>query len=103
MSTYARCRNTSVQRTDHRASFYEQALYTNLGHLNRGDVVEVTLSSAANVRLLDGSNFSRYRRGLDHRYQGGLARQSPVRLAIPSSGSWHLVVDMQGLRGTTRS
>lgn len=79
-------------------------LQTDLGHRQRGDVVEVTLSgSAANVRLLDSSNLSRYRRGLDHRYHGGLARQSPIRLAIPSSGTWYLVVDMQGLRGTTRS
>lgn len=78
-------------------------LHTNLGHLKRGDVVEVALSSGANVRLLDGSNFSRYRRGANHRYQGGLARRSPVRLTVPSSGSWHLVVDMQGLRGTTKS
>src|SRR5207302_11279236 len=28
---------------------------------------------------------------------------SPVRLAIPNTGTWHLVVGMQGLRGTTRS
>jgi hypothetical protein len=79
-------------------------LHTDLGYRQRGDVVEVTLSgSAANVRLLDSSNFQRYRQGRDHRYHGGLAQRSPVRLAIPSSGSWHLVVDMQGLRGTTRS
>src|SRR4051794_9592912 len=52
---------------------------------------------------MDSTNFSRYRRDQNHRYHGGLARQSPVRLGIPSSGSWHLVVDMQGLRGTTRS
>lgn len=79
-------------------------LHTDLGHRQRGDVVEVTLSgSAANVRLLDSSNFQRYRQGRDHRYHGGLAQRSPVRLGIPSSGTWHLVVDMQGLRGTTRS
>ncbi len=79
-------------------------LHTDLGHRRRGDVVEVTLSgSAANVRLLDSTNFSRYRRGQDHRYYGGLARRSPVRLAIPGNGTWHLVIDMQGLRGTTRS
>lgn len=79
-------------------------LHTDLGHRQRGDVIEVTLAgSAANVRLLDSSNFQRYRQGREHRYHGGLAQRSPARLAIPSSGSWHLVVDMQGLRGTTRS
>jgi hypothetical protein len=81
-----------------------QFLHTDLGYRQSGDVVEVQLSgSAANVRLLDSSNLQRYRSGQAHRYYGGLARQSPVRLSVPSNGQWHLVVDMQGLRGTTRS
>jgi hypothetical protein len=79
-------------------------IHSDLGNLSRGDMVEVTLSgSAANVRLLDGSNFSRYREGQQHRYHGGLAQRSPVRIGVPSSGRWHLAVDMQGLRGTTRA
>lgn len=79
-------------------------IHSDLGYRQAGDIVEIQLSgSAANVRLLDATNFERYRRGQGHRYHGGLARQSPVRLAIPSSGQWHVTVDMQGLRGTTRS
>lgn len=79
-------------------------IHSDLGSRQAGDVVEVTLSgSAANVRLLDSSNLSRYRRREDHRYYGGLVTESPFRLSIPSSGTWHVVVDMQGLRGTTRS
>jgi hypothetical protein len=79
-------------------------IHTDLGSRKRGDVVEVTLSgNAANVRLLDSTNFSQYRRGQRHTYHGGLAKRSPVRLGIPSSGHWHLAVDMQGLRGTTRA
>jgi hypothetical protein len=79
-------------------------LHTDLGYRDQGDVVEVTLAgSAANVRLLDSSNFDRYRRGQQHSYRGGLATKSPVRLGVPTGGRWHLVVDMQGLRGTTKS
>jgi hypothetical protein len=75
-----------------------------LRHQDRGNVVEVTLlGSAANVRLLDSSNFQSYRAGRGHRYHGGLVTRSPVRLAIPHSGHWHVAIDMQGLRGTTRS
>jgi hypothetical protein len=75
-----------------------------LGYKQRGEVVEISLSgSAANVRLMDSSNFSNYRNGRQHRYYGGLAKQSPVRLAIPNSGNWHVTVDMQGLVGTVRS
>ena len=46
---------------------------------------------------------SNYRRGKNHRYYGGLATKSPVRLPIPRSGTWHVTVDMQGLRGSVRS
>lgn len=75
-----------------------------LGNKSKGDVVEITLSgSAANVRLMDSSNFQSYKNGRQHRYYGGLAKQSPVRLQIPNSGSWHVTVDMQGLVGTVRS
>lgn len=75
-----------------------------LGHLERGSVVEVTLQgSAANVRLMDSSNFNSYKSGRQHRYHGGLAKQSPTRLTVPSTGTWHLTVDMQGLQGTVRS
>ena len=75
-----------------------------LGYQSRGTVVEVSLSgSAANVRLLDSSDFQHYRSGRRHSYYGGLIRRSPAHLAIPHSGHWHVTVDMQGLRRTTRS
>ncbi len=76
----------------------------NLDHLDRGSVVVVTLKgNAANVRLMDGSNFSSYKAGRQHRFVGGLARQSPVRLQVPNSGTWHVAVDMQNLGGSVRS
>lgn len=75
-----------------------------LGQLKRGSVVVVTLSgNQANVRLLDSSNFSNYRRGGRHRYIGGLAKQSPVRLGVPHDGRWHVTVDLHGLSGSARS
>ncbi len=75
-----------------------------LGQRSTGEIVEITLSgNAANVRLMDSANFSSYRNGRKHRYQGGLAQRSPVRLPIPRSGHWHVAVDMQGLRGNVRS
>lgn len=76
-------------------------IHSDLGHCQRGDSAEITLTRGANVRLLDSTNFSRYRRGQSHRYIGGLAKRSPVRLSIPTSGRWHVAVDMQGLRGST--
>jgi hypothetical protein len=79
-------------------------IHQDLGQRRAGEIVEVTLSgSAANVRLMDSSAFQSYRNGRNHRYYGGLAKQSPVRLQIPHSGHWHVTVDMTGLRGTVRA
>lgn len=76
-------------------------LHTDLKQKSKGEIVEVTLTRGANVRLLDSSNFSNYKNGKKHRYYGGLVKSSPFRIAIPSSGHWHLVIDMQGLAGST--
>ena len=67
------------------------------------DTIQVTLDKQANVRLLDTHNYQQYRNGLAHRYTGGLARVSPVNLAAPHSGHWHLVIDLGGYPGTVRA
>lgn len=78
-------------------------LHTDLGQRKKGEVVEVTLSAAANVRLMDSSNFSNYKSGRQHRYYGGLVRHSPFLIAIPSSGRWYVAVDMEGLKGQVKA
>jgi hypothetical protein len=78
-----------------------QHLYTDLGHRGKGDIVEITLDRAANVRLMDTGNYNAYKNGKQHRFHGGLAQRSPVRLPIPSGGRWHVAIDVQGLRGGT--
>jgi hypothetical protein len=75
-------------------------LQFDLGHQERGTDVQVTMSgNAANVLLLDSSNFAAFKNGRRHRYVGGQARRSPVRLRVPHSGRWHVVVHMGGLGG----
>ena len=78
-------------------------IYNDLGQRKKGEIVEVTLSGAANVRLMNSSNYSSYKNGRDHRYVGGLAKQTPVRLSIPNSGRWYVTVDMQGLVGSVKA
>jgi hypothetical protein len=75
-----------------------------LGQQRRGAAFRITLSgSAANVRLMDSSNFASYKNDRRHSYYGGLMKRSPVDLVVPRSGHWHVTVDMAGLRGSTRS
>jgi hypothetical protein len=74
--------------------------YYDLKQRSRGDVVKVTLSgNAANVFLVDTTNFLAYKAGKKYRYTGGHATKSPVRLVVPRAGHWYLVIDFGGYRG----
>jgi hypothetical protein len=72
-------------------------------HWNRletGSTVVVTLSTAANIRLMDSTNFNSYKNGRRHRYTGGLATKTPFRIRVPRTGSWYLTIDLMGLKAT---
>jgi Domain of unknown function (DUF1883) len=72
-------------------------------YLKKGESVEVTLNKRANVRLLDNSNYSKYKRGMQHKYYGGLATKSPTHLTPPHPGHWHVVIDLGGYAGTVKA
>lgn len=74
-------------------------LHYDLKTLGSDEVVEVKLDKQANVRLLDHANFNQYRSGKKYKFYGGLAKKSPVRLAVPNRNHWHLVIDLQGYTG----
>ncbi|SIR19257.1 protein of unknown function [Rhizobium sp. RU35A] len=64
-----------------------------------GTVVEVTLSAVNNVRLMTAVNFQRFTERLDFKFAGGVAKKSPIRLAIPDNGHWHVIIDGEGHHG----
>jgi Domain of unknown function (DUF1883) len=72
-------------------------------HLNTKDIVQVTLDKQANVRLLDSSNYYKYKESKEYTYYGGLALKSPLRLAPPYAGYWYVVIDLQGFTGTVNA
>jgi hypothetical protein len=77
-----------------------------LGHLDAGDVVIVTLSGTeANVVLVDPSGLQAYSSGqrFTHYGGGGHFRSSPARLTVPHAGHWYVCVDLGGAGGSVRS
>lgn len=78
-------------------------LHKDLGFLDGEEIIEVTLDSAANVKLMDSSNFSSYRGGRRHEYFGGHITRTPFRIAVPRSGHWHVAVDLGGYAGSVRA
>jgi hypothetical protein len=77
--------------------------YYDLGHRSGGEIVQVTLSgNAANVFLVDSSNFNSYKAGRRYQYYGGHASRSPVKIQVPRSGHWYVVIDLGGYGGSVR-
>ena len=70
-----------------------------------GATAVVTLKgNAANVRLLNSTAYNAYKAGRNYRAATqGLVKKSPVRLKIPNSGHWYVVVDLMGLSGRVGS
>jgi hypothetical protein len=73
----------------------------NLGQRKKGEIVEVTLTSGANVQLMNEENLSYYKSGKKCRFYGGLIKQAPYRIAVPDVGYWHIIIDLKGLANST--
>ncbi len=71
-------------------------------YLDQGDIVHVEIDIQANVMLLDGSNYQDYLNGRRFQYVGGHYDVSPINIPAPSTGRWHLVIDLGGYSGTIR-
>ena len=76
--------------------------YYDLGQRNKGEIVEVRLSAAANVRLMNSSNYSNYKNGRKHHYYGGYVKTSPYRIPIPTAGHWYVTIDLGGYAGKVK-
>jgi hypothetical protein len=78
--------------------------YWDLGQQSEGAVVRVSLEgNAANVKLMDYSNYLWYQSGQRHNYYGGHYTSSPVVLRVPNSGHWFVTIDYGGLSGRGRA
>jgi hypothetical protein len=68
------------------------AIHYDIGNRKRGDVVEVTLTRGANVRLLDSTNFSRYGAGkitgTSAAWRRPLQSGSAYRPAVTGTSRW---------------
>lgn len=58
------------------------------GHLS----VEVQLTRAADVFLVDSINFQKYKSGKSFTYYGGHYTKTPVHISVNGSGRWYLIV-----------
>lgn len=74
-----------------------------LGPLQGGELVTITIKERANVRLLDASNLRNYETGQRFLFHGGQALRSPLHLRVASPNHWFIVIDLGGAGGTIHS
>jgi Domain of unknown function (DUF1883)/TIR domain len=74
-----------------------------LGNLDKGSTVVVTLKNQANVQLMTSSDYNNYKAGRRYRYHGGRVTRSPFRIAVPSGGHWMVAIDLGGYPGRISS
>lgn len=58
--------------------------------------VEVQLTHAADVFLVDSSNFRKYKSGQSFKYFGGHYTRTPVHISVEGAGRWYLIVRCGG-------
>jgi hypothetical protein len=76
--------------------------YWDLGSCQRGDVWRVELDKAANVFLVDSSNYAAFKADRRFTYYGGLIERTPHDFVIPQSGRWYIVAHSWGLKYPAR-
>lgn len=74
-----------------------QYQYYDLKTVEKGKIIEVTLGYAANVRIMDSSNYSNFKANRRHQFIGGHVIRSPYKAAVPHTSHWYVVVDLCSL------
>ena len=74
-------------------------VHYDLGLLEEGTTVVVSLDVAANVCVLDFANFMYYKMDISFMYLGGYITRSPYYVVIPRGGFWHVAIDLGGYEG----
>jgi hypothetical protein len=70
--------------------------------LNQGDIVVIDCDTQCNCMILTDSEFNNYKSRRRYQYHGGHYKMFPVRIAVPISGNWNVVVDLGGGRASIK-
>lgn len=74
-------------------------LFCNI-YFNFTDKVRVTLSSQANVKLMDVTNYNNYKHGRTYKCYGGLQLVHSLDWTPPYPGWWYVIIDLGGYAGS---
>ncbi|MBI9102899.1 MAG: DUF1883 domain-containing protein [Spirochaetales bacterium] len=66
-------------------------------------IIQVTIDSEADVKLMDTFNFTKYKKGRTPDYQGGTYPASTIEFRVDKTDTWHVVIDLGGKKGEVKA
>ena len=73
-----------------------QYIVYDIGSVAQDSIVEVRLSMATNVRLIDKVNMDLMKSGQQYRCYGGYVTTSPHKIPVPETRHWYVTIDLVG-------
>ena len=73
-----------------------QYIIYDIGMVRQDSTVEVRLSAATNVRLIDKVNMDLMKSGQQYRCYGGFVTTNPYTLPVPETRHWFVTIDLVG-------
>ena len=74
-----------------------------LGHVDQGKVVEISLNYAASIKVMDTTNYYSFKKGGKYKYIGEYVDKSPYQITIPYPARWYVVLELDGLAAKVAS
>lgn len=68
----------------------------NRRYLAKGEIVQLDCDTQCNFMLLTDGDFGAYQQVRPFSYHGGTFKTFPARIAVPESGHWNLIIDLNG-------
>jgi len=77
--------------------------FHDIGDVEQGNIIEVTLDKAANVRVMDSDNYESFRNRRSYTAIIYYITSSPFKIKLPRSAHWYVVVDPEDQPGSVVS
>ena len=77
--------------------------FHDVGIVDSGNVLEITLDYAAHVRIMDFENYHEYKNRRPYKSISKYITTSPFSIKVPRSSHWFVVVDLEGIPGSVFS
>ena len=77
--------------------------FHDIGVVDEGNILEVTLDKPAHVLIMDDANYEFFKNRQTYSSVVNKVTESPYKVKLPRSAHWFVVIDLDGKQGTVAS